>query len=185
MATCAASASLSPNAISSVAVASFSFTIGTAPSAKSASSALRAFTYAARSATSAAVSRICAAWIPSRASARSHACCRRACPSAEAACSFGTARGRRSRPRCGRPSAMAPDDTTTTASPPATIAAISRARRRRTVRRTEPRGPATRLVPSLTTRVTDARCRRRRRGTGEARGRGTSPAPAARAPSRR
>ncbi len=44
IATCAASASLSPNAISSVAVASFSLTIGTAPSAKSACSALRAFT---------------------------------------------------------------------------------------------------------------------------------------------
>ena len=43
-ATCAASASLSPKVISSVAVASFSFTTGTAPSSNSASSALRAFT---------------------------------------------------------------------------------------------------------------------------------------------
>ena len=42
-ATWAASASLSPNAISSVAVASFSFTTGTAPSANSAPSVSRRF----------------------------------------------------------------------------------------------------------------------------------------------
>ena len=185
MATCAASASLSPKAISSVAVASFSLTIGTAPSAKSAVIAWRALTYAARSPTSPAVSRIWAAGTPSRASARSHACCRRDCPSAEAACSFGSARGRRSSPSCGRPSAIAPDETTATDSPPATIAAISVARWRSTLRRTVPLAPATRLEPSLTTTVTGSRCRRPRCGTGEARGLCTSPARAGRAPSRR
>ena len=66
----------------------------------------------------------------------------------------GPPRGRRSRPRNGSPSAIAPEETTRPARRRATIAAISRARRPSTLRRTLPPGPATRLVPSLTTTVT-------------------------------
>ena len=123
---------------------------------------------------------------PRARSARSQARWSFPCPSADAAWSFGTERGRRSRPSCGRPSAIAPDETTATGSPPRTIASdLARARDRAPLRRTDPRGPATRLVPSLTTTVTGAACRRRPRGTGAARGRDTSPGRAARAPSRR
>ena len=172
-ATCAASASLSPKLISSVAVASFSFTTGTAPSANSAPSALRTLTYARRSAISAPVRRICAASSSCGPSASCQARCSAAWPSADAACSRGRLDGRFSSPRRRRPSAIAPDETTHTGVPPSTISAISAARARSSVRRGRPRSSTTRLEPSLTTsgRFTGAAFRRRRRGTAAATGR--------------
>ena len=73
----------------------------------------------------AAVSSTCAARTPSRPRACAHEFWSRAWPSADAACSFGTERGRRSRPRYERPSAIAPRRRRQPDSPLATIAAMS------------------------------------------------------------
>ena len=86
---------MSPKLISSVAVASFSFRTGTAPSSNSARRAARTLRYARRSAISAAVSSTCAASRPCACSASFQSACSLAWPSAEAACS------------CGRPAAGA------------------------------------------------------------------------------
>ena len=152
-----------------------------------------------RSATSTAVTRIwaagCRAARAPRPTPPAAAPGRAPRPPGASACCAGGGRG----PRRGRPSAIAPEETTQTGVPSLTIAAISRARSASTCRRTWPRVPTIRLVPSLTTsgrfivppclrrrragqapplrasirlRLIGAGSRRRRRGTGGARGRG-------------
>ena len=175
-ATCAASASLSPKVISSVAVASFSFTTGTAPSANSASSALRALTYAARSATSRGREQHLG---------RVEAVARERVAPRPAAAAPGRARRRpgaaRSAPRAAleaeprqpeRDRAGRDDADRLAARDDRARSRVARAAQHACAGRVPP-GPATRLEPSLTTTVTGAACRRRRRGTGAARGRGT------------
>ena len=130
-----------------------------APSAKSAASALRTFTYARRSAISALVSRICAASSPCGPSASCHARCSAACPSADAACRRGRLVGRRAQARAvaGRARSRR-TRRRTPACPSSTIAAISAARSRSSVRRGRPRSSTTRLEPSLTTSGALHRC---------------------------
>ena len=171
---CAARASLSPKVISSVAVASFSFRIGIAPSANSARRAFRTFTYARRSAISAAVIRTWAAWTPNGAKASCHARCSAAWPRADAAWSRGSVRRRGSSPARRAPSAIAPDETTQIGVPSRRLRASSPATSRNACRRGLPRASTTRAEPSFATMgaVTGAGCRRRRRGTAGARDRG-------------
>ena len=113
-ATWAASASLSPNVISSVAVESFSLTTGTMPQRSSVSSVARAFRYEVRACRSAAVSSTWATRGARRRQRRLPGVHSSAWPSAEAACSRARRSGRPSRPSAPSPSAMAPDETTQT-----------------------------------------------------------------------
>src|SRR6185312_10547533 len=150
-ATWAASASLSPNVISSVAVESFSFTTGTTPQDISRRKARRAFTYEARRWMSASVR---STW-PVRTSrppnARSQCSWSSVCPSAEAAWRSPSPRGRMVFPSSPMPSATAPELTTTTGVPAETSSAHSPATRAKTGRRGLPASSTSVLDPILTT----------------------------------
>src|SRR3954452_15768865 len=75
----------------------------------------------------------------------------RPCPTAEAACSSSTTRGRPSRPSRWMPRAIAPEVTTTTSTPPACSPATSSQIRATTDNRSAPESSATIDDPSLTT----------------------------------
>ena len=171
-ATCAASTSLSPKLISSVAVASFSFRIGTAGTSKSALSALPTFRYERRSVISTGVRRTCATGSPSGANASCHTRCSSACPSAEAACNGPSFLRPLRSPAIAEPSAIAPDETITTGVPSRTVEATSAATPLTSSHRGRRSPSTTRFDPSLTTTgaFIAVACRRRSPETAAARG---------------
>ena len=162
-ATSAAIRSLSPNRISSSAVASFSLTTGTAPSDSSRSNVLRACRYWARTMKSSGAMSTCPATRSWAANASFQRCISRACPTADTACSVCASLGRSAAaiPSAGSPAATAPEDTTTTSWPAVRAAATSAAALAMASRRSSPCSSVRLDEPSLTT-VFTARPRSRR-----------------------
>ena len=151
IATSAASRSLSPNVISSVATVSFSFTTGIAPADRSRSNVRWALTNRRLATKSSWVKRICAATRSRSANRRAYSAIREPCPTAAAAWRPGRSFGRREKPSGARPEAMAPEETSTQARPPRAADATSRTILRMRARATTP-VPSTKLDdPTLTT----------------------------------